>query len=67
MASTGAKFTPTNHRPTGDRWLDRICTSEMIQTSPPALAAEAASPREMGCRHYHFLVEQRKHPLGQAN
>lgn len=53
-ASTGAKFTPDNHRATGDVILDSICTGAMIKTSAHASIAEAEALYSMGCRYYHY-------------
>jgi hypothetical protein len=53
-ASTGAKFTPANHRATGNTLLDEISTGTTIKTAPQALVAEAAGLHGMGCRYYHF-------------
>ena len=53
-ASTGAKFTPLNHAPTGDDLLDRICTGESIPTALDDVANEAADLYRMGCRYYHY-------------
>lgn len=53
-ASTGAKFTPRNHRSTGDTLLDEISTGTTIKTSPLVLQAEANALYAMGCRYYHY-------------
>ncbi|MDH6128202.1 3-keto-5-aminohexanoate cleavage protein [Kitasatospora sp. GP82] len=53
-ASTGAKFTPNNHRLTGDVVLDSICTGATIRTSARASIAEAEALYGMGCRYYHY-------------
>lgn len=53
-ASTGAKFTPGNHRNTGDVLLDEISTGATIKSSPLALIAEAEALYGMGCRYYHY-------------
>ncbi|MFJ9634480.1 hypothetical protein ACIRU8_42990 [Streptomyces sp. NPDC101175] len=53
-ASTGAKFTPGNHRTTGDMLLDKISTGATIKSSPLALIAEAEALYGMGCRYYHY-------------
>ncbi|ARF56534.1 3-keto-5-aminohexanoate cleavage protein [Streptomyces gilvosporeus] len=53
-ASTGAKFTPNNHRLTGDTTLDSICTGKTIKTSALASIAEAEALYGMGCRYYHY-------------
>ncbi|CAL9640476.1 hypothetical protein SUDANB120_06331 (plasmid) [Streptomyces sp. enrichment culture] len=53
-ASTGAKFTPGNHRATGDALLDQISTGMTIKNSPMALLAEAEALYGMGCRYYHY-------------
>ncbi|MGW7531082.1 hypothetical protein [Amycolatopsis sp. NPDC054798] len=58
-ASTGAKFTPANHRPTGDALLDEICAGSAIKTSAPALLAEAEALYGMGCRYYHYHARNR--------
>lgn len=53
-ASTGAKFTPANHRPIGDPLIDDISTGTAIKTSPPELLTEASALYELGCRYYHY-------------
>lgn len=53
-ASTGAKFTPANHRSTGDDLFDAICTGQTIKTSPTAVFEEAEALYEVGCRYYHY-------------
>lgn len=53
-ASTGAKFTPLNHAPTGDDLLDRICTGESIPTALDDVANEASDLYRVGCRYYHY-------------
>lgn len=53
-ASTGAKFTPNNHRKTGDSLLDNISTGAAIKTSPQAISAEAEALYGLGCRYYHY-------------
>lgn len=58
-ASTGAKFTPANHRSTGDVLLDSICTGASIKTSPLAVVAEGEALYGMGCRYYHYHARNR--------
>jgi uncharacterized protein (DUF849 family) len=53
-ASTGAKFTPVNHRPTGEVLIDTICSGATIKASTVRLAAEAEALYGMGCRYYHY-------------
>jgi uncharacterized protein (DUF849 family) len=53
-AATGAKFTPHNHRKTGDQVLDAICAGAAIKNSPAEAVAEAAALYELGCRYYHY-------------
>ncbi|AUI60371.1 3-keto-5-aminohexanoate cleavage protein [Amycolatopsis sp. BJA-103] len=53
-ASTGAKFTPANHKPTGDNLLDEICVGSTIKNSAEALLAEADALYSRGCRYYHY-------------
>jgi len=53
-ASTGAKFTPNNHRPTGNSILDSICAGAAIKTAPLTLVAEAEALYRIGCRYYHY-------------
>lgn len=53
-ASTGAKFTPKNHRETGNDILDAICTGATIKTAPLQLTAEVEALYAMGCRYYHY-------------
>ncbi|MCB5910435.1 hypothetical protein [Streptomyces pinistramenti] len=59
-ASTGAKFTPGNHRATGDTLLDKINTGATIKNSPLALIAEAEALHGMGCRYYHYHARNPK-------
>ncbi|MEV4439205.1 hypothetical protein AB0K09_09310 [Streptomyces sp. NPDC049577] len=59
-ASTGAKFTPGNHRATGDVLLDSICTGTTIKASPLALIAEAEALYGMGTRYYHYHARNTK-------
>jgi hypothetical protein len=59
-ASTGAKFTPANHRLTGDTLLDEISSGGTIKTSPAALLAEADALHSMGCRYYHHHARNRR-------
>lgn len=53
-AVTGAKFTPENHRPTGDVLLDKICSGSTIKTSTADTAAEARALYDAGCRYFHY-------------
>ncbi|MFB6818643.1 hypothetical protein ACFCV8_29295 [Streptomyces sp. NPDC056347] len=53
-ASTGAKFTPGNHRATGNALLDQISSGTTIKNSQLALIAEAEALYGMGCRYYHY-------------
>lgn len=53
-ASTGAKFTPLNHRPTGDALLDRICTGAAVRTAAGDVLAEAEELYRLGVRYYHY-------------
>jgi hypothetical protein len=53
-AATGAKFTPKNHRLTGDLVLDNICTGASIKSAVPEVVEEAERLYAAGCRYYHF-------------
>lgn len=53
-AVTGAKFTPTNHAPTGNALIDLVSTGETIKSDVNALVAEASSLYEVGVRYYHY-------------
>lgn len=53
-AVTGAKFTPTNHAPTGNPLIDLVSTGETIKSDIDALAAEAASLYSIGVRYHHY-------------
>lgn len=53
-AVTGAKFTPLNHRETGDPVMDRICRGEDISVSERDLAQEARALYNLGCRYFHY-------------
>jgi hypothetical protein len=67
-ASTGAKFTPRNHRPTGDALLDAICAGATIKTSPALLVAEAEALYGLGCRYYHYHARnERTHEQTTSN
>ncbi|MFH8789093.1 3-keto-5-aminohexanoate cleavage protein [Streptomyces roseoverticillatus] len=59
-ASTGAKFTPGNHRATGDVLLDQISAGATIKNSPLSLIAEAEALYGMGCRYYHYHARNPK-------
>jgi hypothetical protein len=52
--STGAKYTPLNHYPTGDAVLDRICDGTDIAVTEDAIAREVAELNRLGCRYYHY-------------
>lgn len=67
-ASTGAKFTPGNHRQTGSVLLDEISTGSTIKTSPLSLVAEAEALYGMGCRYYHYHArDPRTHEQSTSN
>jgi hypothetical protein len=53
-AATGAKFTPNNHRPTGNSVLDSICIGASIKSAVPEVIEEAERLYAAGCRYYHF-------------
>lgn len=59
-AVTGAKFTPTNHAPTGNALIDLVSTGETIKSDVDALAAEASSLFEIGVRYYHYHARNPK-------
>lgn len=59
-AVTGAKFTPTNHAPTGNPLVDLVSTGETIKSDIDALAAEASSLFEIGVRYYHYHARNPK-------
>jgi uncharacterized protein (DUF849 family) len=52
--STGAKYTPLNHRNTGDPILDRICNGEDIPVSAERVRDELIQLYALGCRYYHY-------------
>lgn len=52
--STGAKYTPLNHYPSGDAVLDRICTGADIAVTEEEIAREVAELHKLGCRYYHY-------------
>lgn len=53
-AATGAKFTPRNHRETGDPALDAICGGATVKSSPREAVAEAIALYRLGCRYHHY-------------
>lgn len=53
-ASTGAKFTPLNHKSTGDAVLDRICSGATVRTATGEVVAEADELHRLGVRYYHY-------------
>ncbi|MDB5566050.1 MAG: hypothetical protein JWP84_2616 [Tardiphaga sp.] len=52
--STGAKYTPLNHYPTGDVVLDRICDGTDIAVTEDEIAREVTELTRLGCRYYHY-------------
>ncbi|MET7830722.1 MULTISPECIES: hypothetical protein [Streptomyces] len=67
-ASTGAKFTPGNHRATGNALLDQISSGATIKNSQLALIAEAEALYGMGCRYYHYHARNpRTHEQSTSN
>jgi hypothetical protein len=52
--ATGAKFTPLNHRDTGDELLDRICSGRDIARQYRDVAEELGDLQAIGCRYYHY-------------
>jgi uncharacterized protein (DUF849 family) len=52
--STGAKYTPNNHKATGDRILDRICSGFDVPSRLEKLMSEASGIYRLGCRYYHY-------------
>lgn len=52
--STGAKYTPRNHRLTGDAVLDRICTGVDIAVGEDEIAWEVEQLSDLGVRYYHY-------------
>lgn len=52
--STGAKYTPLNHHPSGDAVLDRICTGVDIAITEEEIAREVEELTNLGCRYYHY-------------
>ncbi|MBW7970566.1 3-keto-5-aminohexanoate cleavage protein [Bradyrhizobium sp. BR 10289] len=52
--STGAKYTPLNHHPSGDAVLDRICTGVDIAITEEEIAHEVEALTSLGCRYYHY-------------
>ncbi|MEO0566520.1 MAG: 3-keto-5-aminohexanoate cleavage protein [Pseudomonadota bacterium] len=53
VARTGAKFTPLNHKPTGDPVFDMISSGAMIPVTPDEIRAEMASLYHAGVRYIH--------------
>lgn len=53
-ASTGAKFTPSNHYSTGEKTLDEICVGNSILVAEEELLKEAEELYRNGCRYYHY-------------
>lgn len=52
--STGAKYTPMNHRDTGDKVLDEICNGERISVGIEEIRSELRQLDALGCRYYHY-------------
>jgi len=52
--STGAKYTPLNHRNTGDEILDEICNGVNIAVGIEEIRDEIRRIRGIGCRYYHY-------------
>ena len=52
--STGAKYTPLNHRATGDALMDRICTGADIPVAFHQVRAELEQLDALGVRYYHY-------------
>jgi hypothetical protein len=52
--STGAKYTPLNHKKTGNELLDRICNGDDIAIATEEIADEVEQLTAIGCRYYHY-------------
>lgn len=52
--STGAKYTPMNHRDTGDKILDEICNGVRISVGVEEVREELRQLHGLGCRYYHY-------------
>jgi hypothetical protein len=59
-ALTGAKFTPKNHRITGDDTLDAICRGDRIPTTFDQVEREAVALYRGGCRYLHIHARNPK-------
>ena len=51
---TGAKFTPKNHKLTGNRILDAICSGDLIPVSFEDIGRELDALLSVGCRYWHI-------------
>lgn len=65
-ASTGAKFTPLNHAPTGDDLLDRICTGESIPTAFVVFRSQPHEKSGIGCTGAHHGLPAGAQLAGQG-
>lgn len=52
--STGAKYTPRNHKLKGDRIIDAISTGDLIHVSNDKIREEISNLHDLGCRYYHI-------------
>jgi uncharacterized protein (DUF849 family) len=52
--ATGAKFTPMNHKITGNRLLDAISCGDTIPVTLPDIERELKELYQLGCRYYHI-------------
>lgn len=51
--ATGAKFTPLNHKETGNRIYDAICCGDTIPTTEREILEDMLGAYKLGCRYYH--------------
>lgn len=52
--ATGAKFTPINHKVTGNRIYDAICSGDLIPVDFDEIQIELARLIQSGCRYWHI-------------
>ncbi|MEP4038548.1 hypothetical protein [Pseudophaeobacter sp.] len=51
---TGAKFTPKNHKLTGNRVYDSICSGDLIPVGFEDIENELDKLLQLGCRYWHI-------------
>ena len=52
--ATGAKFTPRNHKLTGNRIFDSICSGDLIPVDLQEIGRELDALLKVGCRYWHI-------------